>query len=106
MPEEDGMGPEDVWSASQARHRERIHAAARELIQTGRLTEPASEILYFIVIRLHAALRQTEQNLVIQDDRPLSLVPFPPVAEQDYMEWLLIEWADDHAIEVVFPQAG
>ena len=93
----------ETWKIAESRYRAGVHAAARELVRPGGLVDPAPEVLYFLSIRLQAAMQQVEQTRIIRSDRPVSLIPFPPVETADYAEWLLTEWADEHAIGVVFP---
>ena len=93
-----------AWSMLHGQYSEDIHAAACELVRTGRLANPRSEILYFLAFRLDAAIRHLAMAITIREDRPMSLVPFPSVEMSDYAEWLLTEWGDDHALSVAYPE--
>lgn len=93
-----------AWHQQELQNIEAIHAAARELVQDGRLVDPAPEVVYFLGVRLQAAIQHLESVSAISMDRPVSLVPFPPVSADSYAAWLLTEWGDDHAGMLVFPE--
>lgn len=94
-----------AWREQEAQNIEVIHAAARELVQNGRLIGPSPAVVYFLGVRLQAAIRHLESVYAVSKERPVSLVPFPPVSADAYAEWLLTEWGDDHAGMVAFPEA-
>lgn len=91
----------DAWRQQELQNIEDIHAAARELVQNGRLVDPTPEVLYFLGVRFQAAIRHLESIYATPMDRPVSLVPFPPVSADAYAEWLLTEWGDDHAGTII-----
>lgn len=93
-----------AWSWLHGQYAKEVHAAARELVRTGRMADARSEVLYFLSFRLDAAIRHLGMAVTIQGDRPVSMIPFPQVEMSDYAEWLLTEWADDHAIGVAYPE--
>lgn len=94
----------DAWHKIEAGYRESVHKAARSLIRTARVSDPRPEIVYFLGLRLNAALNHIEALFVTQDDRPTSLLAFPALSPDEVAEWFLTEWADDHAITLVFPE--
>lgn len=93
-----------VWAWLHGRYVKDVHVAARELVRTGGLGDTCSEVLYFLSFRLDAAVRHLGMAITIREDRPVSPIPFPQVAMSDYAEWLLTDWADDHAIGVAYPE--
>ena len=93
-----------AWSMLHDQYSEDIHMAARELVRTGRLAMPSSEVLCFLSFRFDAAIRHLAMAITIREDRPMSLVPFPSVGMSDYADWLLTEWGDGHAISVAYPE--
>lgn len=93
------------WRQIEAQNTGEIHAAAQELARTDRLANPSPETLYFLKLRLQAAMRHVESVFAMSMDRPVSLAPFPPVGTDAYAEWLLTEWGDDHACAIIFPDA-
>lgn len=90
-----------AWRKLEAEHRDRIHEATRALINTARVPDHAPEIVYFLGLRLLAALDHIEAMIAIKDDTSVSLWPFPALPPNEVVEWLLTEWADDH---VNYPQ--
>jgi hypothetical protein len=74
------------------------------LITTARVPDPTPEIVYFLGLRLQAALNHVEAMCVIKDERPVSLWAFPALPLDEVLEWLLTDWADDHAIMIAFPE--
>ncbi len=92
-----------AWREQEVQNIEDIHAAARELVQDGRLVDPTPAVVYFVGVRLQAAIRHLESVYAMSMERPVSLVPFPPVPADTYAEWLLTEWGDDHAGMIAFP---
>jgi hypothetical protein len=84
-------------------YRERVHEATRALIRTACVPDPAPEIVYFLGLRLLAALDHVEGMVVIKDERPVSLWAFPALPPDEVIEWLLTDWADDHAVMIAFP---
>ena len=92
----------DAWQQIEAGYRDRVHEATRELIRTA-CAPDSPEIVYFLGLRLHAALSHVEAMCVVKDERPVSLWAFPALPPDEVLEWLLTEWADDHAIMVAFP---
>ena len=103
-PEEPTKANRDIWQKIEAGHRESVHKAARTLIRTGRVSDIRPEIVYFLGLRLHAAINHIEELFVMKDDRPVSLLAFPALSSDQVAEWFLTEWADDHAITLVFPE--
>ncbi len=93
-----------AWRQEEVQYIEDIHAAARELVQTDKLVDPTPEVLYFLGVRFLAAIRHLESVYALSIDRPVSLLPFPPVSADAYAEWLLTEWGDDHAGTIAFPE--
>ncbi|MBW8782252.1 MAG: hypothetical protein JF599_10255 [Verrucomicrobia bacterium] len=93
----------EAWREIEAGYRESIHAAARAAIGTAQVPDPTLEILYFLNLRLCAALHHVEAMFVIKDEKPVSLWAFPALPPEKIMEWLLTEWADDHALMTAFP---
>ncbi len=93
----------DAWRRIEAGYRESVHEAARALIETARVPDPTPEIVYFLGLRVRAALNQVEAMVAIKDERPVSLWAFPALPPDEVIEWLLTEWADDHAITTAFP---
>jgi len=94
----------DAWQTIEAGYRESVHEAARALIRTASLPAPTPEIVYFLGLRLRAALNHIESLFVMKDERPASLLAFPALSPDEVAEWFLTEWADDHAITLVFPE--
>jgi hypothetical protein len=94
----------DEWQKIEAGYRDRVHEATRALIKTARVPDPTPEIVYFLGLRLQATLSHVEAMCVIKDERPVSLWPFPALPPDEVTEWLLTEWADDHAITIAFPE--
>ncbi|HSI07948.1 MAG: hypothetical protein ACAH89_00920 [Rariglobus sp.] len=94
----------DAWQQIEGGYRGRIHEAARALIKTARVPDPTPEIVYFLGLRLQAALNHVEAMCVIKDERPVSLWAFPAIPLDEVIEWLLTDWADDHAIMIAFPE--
>lgn len=94
----------DAWRRIEADHRESVHAAARVAIATACVPVPTPEIVYFLGLRVRAALNHVEAMCVIKDERPVSLWAFPALPPDEVLEWLLTDWADDHAIMSVFPE--
>jgi len=93
----------DAWRKTEAGYLGRVHEAARALIKTAHVPDPTPEIVYFLGLRLQAALNHVEAMCVVKDERPVSLWAFPALPPDEVLEWLLTEWADDHAIMVAFP---
>ena len=93
-----------AWSWLHGQHAKDVHVAARELVRTGGMGDACSEVLYFLSFRFDAAIRHLGMAVTIRGDRPVSMIPFPQVEMSDYAEWLLTEWADDHAIGVAYPE--
>jgi len=94
----------EAWQEIEAGYRGRVHEATRALIKTARVPDPTPEIVYFLGLRLQAVLSHVEAMCVIKNERPVSLWAFPALPPDEVLEWLLTEWADDHAIMVAFPQ--
>ena len=94
----------DAWHQIEGEYRGRVHEATRALIKTARVSDPTPEIVYFLGLRLQAALNHIEAMCVIKDERPVSLWAFPALPPDEILEWLLIEWADDHAVMIAFPE--
>ncbi|HSH96057.1 MAG TPA: hypothetical protein VK968_18060 [Roseimicrobium sp.] len=94
----------DAWQQIEGGYRDRIHEAARALIKTARVPDPTPEIIYFLGLRLQAALNHVEAMCVVKDERPVSLWAFPALTPDEVIEWLLTDWADDHAIMIAFPE--
>lgn len=86
----------EAWHKIEVEHRDRIHEATRALINTARVPAPPPEIAYFLGLRLLAALDHVEAMIAIKDDTPVSLWVFPALPQNEVVEWLLTEWADDH----------
>lgn len=86
-----------------AEYRERVHEATRALIRTASVPDPAPEVVYFLGLRLMAALDHVEAMFAIKDEKPVSLWAFPALPPDEVIEWLLTDWADDHAIMTAFP---
>ena len=93
----------DAWRAIEADHRESVHEATRALIGTARVPDPTPEIMYFLGLRLRAALNHVEAMFAIKEEKPVSLWAFPALPPDEVIEWLLTDWADDHAIMTAFP---
>ena len=93
----------DAWRRIEADHRESVHAAARVAIATSCVPVPTPEIVYFLGLRVRAALNHVEAMFAIKDEKPVSLWAFPALPPDEVIEWLLTEWADDHAIMTAFP---
>jgi hypothetical protein len=100
-------GPElvaaDEWLRIEADYRQSVHEAARALIGTARVPDPTPEVMYFLGVRLRAALGHVEALCVLKDERPVSLWAFPDLPPDEVLEWLLTDWADDHAIMIALP---
>ena len=94
----------DAWHEIEGGHRESVHEAARALIRTERVPAPTPEIVYFLGLRLRAALAHVETLFAMQGERPVSLLAFPALPPDEVVEWLLTEWADYHAVTIVFPE--
>jgi hypothetical protein len=94
----------DAWQQIEGEYRGRVHEATRALIKTARVPDPTPEIVYFLGLRLQAALSHVEAMCVIKDERPVSLWAFPALPPDEVIEWLLTDWADDHAITIAFPE--
>ena len=101
--EEPILSAADAWRAIEADHRESVHAAARVAIATTCVPVPTPEIVYFLGLRVRAALNHVEAMFAIKDEKPVSLWAFPALPPDEVIEWLLTEWADDHAIMTAFP---
>ncbi|MBW8780617.1 MAG: hypothetical protein JF599_01840 [Verrucomicrobia bacterium] len=86
-----------AWCRLHEQYQEAIHAAVRELVRTGGLLAPRPEILYFLSFRLDAAIRYLSMAVTIKDDKAVSIIPFPAIEMSAYTEWLLTDWADQHA---------
>ncbi len=93
----------DAWRRIEAGYRKSVHEATRALIETARVPDPTPEIMYFLGLRVRAALNHVEAMVAIKDDKPMSLWSFPALPPDEVIEWLLTEWADDHAIMTAFP---
>lgn len=93
----------NAWQKIEAEYCERVHAATRALIKTEPLPGLTPEIVYFLNLRIRAALNHVEAMCVIKDEKPMSLFPFPALPPDEVIKWLLTDWADDHAIMVAFP---
>jgi hypothetical protein len=92
-----------AWQKIEAEYRERVHRATRALIKTARLPDTAPEIVYFLGLRLLIVIDHVEAMVALEDQRPVSLLTFPALPPDELIEWLLTDWADDHAIMAVFP---
>ncbi len=103
LNEEPTLADADVWRAIEAGHRESVHAAARVAIATACVPVPTAEIVYFLDLRIRAALNHVEAMFAIKDEKPVSLWAFPTLPPDEVIEWLLTEWADYHAIMTAFP---
>ena len=96
----------DAWRIIEARYRESVHEAARALIGTAEVPDPRPEIIYFLGLRLRAALSHVESMSIIKDQKPMSLWAFPALPPNEVLQWLLTGWADEHTIMVAFPEAS
>jgi len=88
------VASKEAWQKIEAKHRDRIHEATRALINTARVPDHAPEIVYFLGLRLLAALDHVEAMIAVKDNTPVSLWVFPPLPPDAVVEWLLTEWAD------------
>ena len=93
-----------AWSMIHNQYRQAIHVAARELVRTGDMTAAIPAVLYFLSIRLDAAIWYLSMAITFVDDQPVSLTPFPLIGMSEYAEWLLTEWADVHASVIAYPE--
>ncbi len=93
----------DAWRRIEAGYRESVHEATRALIGTARVPDPTPEVMYFLGLRLRAALNHVEAMFAIKEEKPVSLWAFPALPPDEVIEWLLTDWADDHAIMTAFP---
>jgi hypothetical protein len=96
----------DAWRSHESRFLEQVHATAKEWVQTRRLPNLPSEVLYYLGLRHRAALNFVEGSFVSTERGPTSLLSFPSVSIQGFVEWLLTEWGDEHAIYLAFPEAA
>ena len=94
----------DAWQQIEGEYRGRVHEATRAFIKTACVPDPTPEIVYFLGLRLQAVLNHVEAMCVIKDERPVSLWAFPVLPPDEVIEWLLTDWADDHAIMIAFPE--
>ncbi len=92
----------DAWREIEAGYRERVHEATRALIKTARVPDHVPEIVYFLGLRLMAALDHVESMFALKDEKLVSLWAVPELPPDEVIEWLLTEWADDHAIMIPF----
>lgn len=95
----------DAWRSHESRLLEQIHAAAKAWVQTRRLPNSTSEVLYYLSLRHRAALNFVETSFLSTERGPMSLIAFPPVSIPTFAEWLLTEWGDEHAIYLALPEA-
>ena len=96
----------DAWRVIEAGYRESIHAAARAAISTPGAPTLSPEIGYFLSLRVRAVLIHVEAMFAIKNEKPVSLWAFPALPPEEVIEWLLTDWADDHAIMTAFPSMG
>jgi hypothetical protein len=96
----------EEWTAHEAAHLPDIYHAARMLVRTAGIPRATPVALYFLMFRHRAALNHVQGAFSWREEKPVSLIPFPPMPPGEFAEWLLTEGGDNRGVLLAFPEAS
>jgi hypothetical protein len=94
----------EEWTAQETAHLADIYHAARMLVRTTGIPRATPVAVYFLKFRHRAALNHVQDAFSWRDEKPVSLIPFPPITPAEFAEWLLTEWSNNRGVLLAFPE--